>query len=350
MNKAIGLMVSIASTLSLTLAAQSNPEITNNTTVNNTRASALKANMRILQTLVELYAIDSGGVYPKNISDLIKAAKKYGHYQEIRNPYSGQQGFSNSITYGLAKTGCKEGFVYYQTPATVGIKDADTIPESSYEISGCLTGQQPIMNDTQPFVISNIEPEKPNVPSTDFQKTLSNLKSPDAETRYAAIIALVQQQDKRAVLPLIETLKDEDEDVRYSAAGALGELKDKRAVQPLIETLKEEAGFSEQRLLKVLGNLGDKRAVLPLIEALKDEEWSVREKAAKVLGELGDKRAVLPLIEALKDENEYIRKAAVTALGELEDKRAVLPLIEALKDEDEYVRAKAAEALGPTQR
>ncbi len=120
--------------------------------------------------------------------------------------------------------------MYYQTPATVGIKEAGTIPESSYEISGCLMGQQPLMNDTQPFVISNIEPEKPNVPSTDFQKTLSNLKNPDAETRYAAITTLVEQRDQRAVMPLIKALKDKDEKIRGLAILALGEFRDKRAV------------------------------------------------------------------------------------------------------------------------
>ena len=247
MKKAIGLLLSIASSLSVPLAAQS------------ARANALEANMYVLQVLLETYAVESGGIYPKNITDLIKEAKDQHYYKDITNPYSGAQGFNAAIADGLAKAGCKAGVVYYQTPATPGLKDA--IPDSTYEISACLMGQQPIMANGKPFVISNIKPKKSSVPSAELQtaeleKALSNLKSSDAETRYAAIQAFDTLQDERAVLPLIETLKDEDERVRVLAVLTLFGIGDQRAVPPLIEVFKDEDESFRVYAVEALEKLG----------------------------------------------------------------------------------------------
>ena len=118
-----------------------------------------------------------------------------------------------------------------------------------------------------------------------------------------------------------------------------------------------------------LGNIGNKRALKPLIEALEDEYWNVKQAAAKGLGNLGDKRAIRPLVSAL-GENEYAftRLAAASALSKLGEKkwediikgdgedymrlgncgdnRVLEPLVKALKDKDHSVRIKAARALG----
>ncbi len=169
---------------------------------------------------------------------------------------------------------------------TANMRILQTLPESSYEISGYLMGQQPLMKEVQPFVISNIESEKPSVFSTAFQKLLSNLKSPDVETRHAAVTTLAEQQDQRAVLPLIEVLKDEDLEIRINVVSALGHLR-------------------------------DQRAVLPLIAALKDKNVDVKKSAARALGNLGDKRAIEPLSELRNDSDSDIRILAVAALEKL---------------------------------
>jgi len=154
--------------------------------------------------------------------------------------------------------------------------------------------------------------------------------------------------------PLISALKDEDGDVREAAVMALGELKDPRAVEPLISALEDEYGNVRLKAAKVLEKINPKwreteeakRKVPEFISGLKDEDGSVRWNAAAALGELKDPRAVEPLISALKDEYSMVRLKAVMALGELKDPRAVEPFISALKDEDGGVRSAAARALG----
>lgn len=56
----------------------------------NSNIDQLKANMHIFQTMLETYAVDHKGMYPKNISELIKEAKenKFGsYYKNLKNPF-----------------------------------------------------------------------------------------------------------------------------------------------------------------------------------------------------------------------------------------------------------------------
>lgn len=56
----------------------------------NSNIDQLKANMHIFQTMLETYAVDHKGSYPKNISELIKEAQecKFGsYYKNLKNPF-----------------------------------------------------------------------------------------------------------------------------------------------------------------------------------------------------------------------------------------------------------------------
>jgi HEAT repeat protein len=59
-----------------------------------------------------------------------------------------------------------------------------------------------------------------------------------SEVRCAAVLALRDLNDPRAVQPLIATIKDDDPYVSAAAARALGEIHDPRAIQPLIDALE----------------------------------------------------------------------------------------------------------------
>lgn len=50
--------------------------------------SSVKANMHTLQTMIETYAVDTGGVYPSNMSELYQDATKnsYYYWRELDNP------------------------------------------------------------------------------------------------------------------------------------------------------------------------------------------------------------------------------------------------------------------------
>ena len=152
--------------------------------------------------------------------------------------------------------------------------------------------------------------------------------------RQAAVRALGQIGDARAVEPLIATLKHWDKDVQQAAAEALGEIGDAQAVEPLIVALsKFKTVMVRRAAAEALGEIGDAQAVEPLIAALSDKAEAVREGVAKALGKISDARAVDALIVALsKDKVVKVCQAAAEALGEIGDARAVGPLIAALSD------------------
>lgn len=66
---------------------------------NQTFVKELKANMHTLQTMVETYAVDWGGCYPKNLTALKQEATIPGkeYWKEIVNPITGKSGLGKSI-------------------------------------------------------------------------------------------------------------------------------------------------------------------------------------------------------------------------------------------------------------
>lgn len=49
--------------------------------------SSVKANMHTFQTMLETYAVDYGGVYPKDINELRKEATKKNYWRDVKNPF-----------------------------------------------------------------------------------------------------------------------------------------------------------------------------------------------------------------------------------------------------------------------
>jgi len=64
------------------------------------KISSVKANMHTLQTIVETYAVDWGGVYAPNTSGLKAEATIIGreYWKEFTNPFSGQSGTGKSYS------------------------------------------------------------------------------------------------------------------------------------------------------------------------------------------------------------------------------------------------------------
>jgi protein-tyrosine-phosphatase len=143
---------------------------------------------------------------------------------------------------------------------------------------------------------------------------------------------------------------DLDPDVREAAVRALGDLGDDRAVDPLIAALGQSQEIPlvwvREAIVRSLGKIGDARAVEPLIAELTDSDSGVRETAIASLGQIGDVRAVEPLIAVLGEPFHTLREAAIRSLGELGDARAVEPLIAVLGDRSDSLREAAATALG----
>ncbi|MEZ0370426.1 MAG: hypothetical protein ACAI44_15155 [Candidatus Sericytochromatia bacterium] len=53
------------------------------------KISSVKANMHMLQTTVETYAVDFGGIYPASVAEMVKEAKAREYWKEFANPFTG---------------------------------------------------------------------------------------------------------------------------------------------------------------------------------------------------------------------------------------------------------------------
>lgn len=125
--------------------------------------------------------------------------------------------------------------------------------------------------------------------------------------RMEAAKALSRSRDPRALAPLLAVLADANRDVRWAAIEALGDLGDRRAVPALVEYLKRPEAYRWGKRLaaSALGAIGDPAALEPLLGLLADEDPFVRRAAAMALLRLGDPGAlqkVAALVKAGTDE------------------------------------------------
>lgn len=63
------------------------------------KTSSIKTNMHTLQFMLETYAVDWGGVYPRNIRSLRQEAIARGYWEEFTNPYINPKGSGLSGLY-----------------------------------------------------------------------------------------------------------------------------------------------------------------------------------------------------------------------------------------------------------
>jgi HEAT repeat protein/beta-lactamase regulating signal transducer with metallopeptidase domain len=177
---------------------------------------------------------------------------------------------------------------------------------------------------------------------------LSVVNDENAAVRLAAVQALGQLSDPRAIDALVQAVRnDADARVREAAAEALGEIDSPRAVPGLIAALaSEKVAAVRAKVAWALGEIDDPRAVEALGAAVRDPEVQVRREVVWALGELEAPAAVPMLIPALRDSDVETRKRAAEALGQLESADAIDALSAATKDGNAEVRQEAVEALG----
>ena len=164
-----------------------------------------------------------------------------------------------------------------------------------------------------------------------------------ARVREAAMNALGEIADPRAVDPILPRLQDKDLKPRISAAIALGAIGNREAIPALIRSMGDPApevrlaaAAALEKLEEPLGRwiesaLGDDprgrqslilandaRAVEPLIAALSDPDWKCRRAAAFALAGFKDERAQKELVRMAGKWNPRDRMLAIAALGEVE--------------------------------
>lgn len=136
---------------------------------------------------------------------------------------------------------------------------------------------------------------------------------------------------------------------RMAAIHALGELGDPRAVVPLIRILERDMRARTgvwAAAIPALGMLGDPAAGKILIRALnkRDDDWLGREMAAEALGRIGAVSAIPALSHAARLADT--RESAIAALARIGTPASVPSLIEALDaSEPAATRQRAMEGL-----
>ena len=166
------------------------------------------------------------------------------------------------------------------------------------------------------------------------------LGSASGQSKMAAVDALGEIGDQRAVIPLIGLLKHGS----YAAVRALGKIGDPRAIPHLINVMGEGGDLAE-RACDAIAHFGT-RAVPALVDALKSSVVEQRRYAVQALGQIAPPEATQLLLERLNDKDNIVRVEAIHSLDKIGDRIAVTPLIGLLSDRDSEVAGTAAEALG----
>lgn len=142
-------------------------------------------------------------------------------------------------------------------------------------------------------------------PAVDLPAALETLATTrDTAARMTAVAELGRSRDPKALDALLRALRDANRDVRWAAIEALGELGDRRAVQPLAQYLrrKEAYRWGKRLVANALGALGGAEAVETLSTMLADPDPFVRRGAALALLRQGDP-ALLPRVSEVLREN-----------------------------------------------
>jgi HEAT repeat protein len=146
------------------------------------------------------------------------------------------------------------------------------------------------------------------------------------EVRWAAVIALGEVGDQRALPHLVSALKDKNRYIRYGAACVLTQLH----WQPDDESIKAYYFIALQKWDTVL-DLGSS-ATGPLTAMLGDPDPVFRQQVVELLGRIGDPDAQKTCQNALSDREASVRWAAVLASEKCNVPTARLPVILALRE------------------
>lgn len=106
-----------------------------------------KSNMHTLQTIVETYGMDSGGLYPENVETLYTVANQSSnpYWKDFKNPYSKYT--------GLGKAYANEG-----APPLEGLITYAISPDyKTYKIQGYDEKAEPLMERRDRFILTNGE-------------------------------------------------------------------------------------------------------------------------------------------------------------------------------------------------
>jgi HEAT repeat protein len=159
----------------------------------------------------------------------------------------------------------------------------DVLDAAGLELAGRLDDSAPAVKRAAALALGNIGGTQAIV-----ELLSERLKSPDVETRRAAVSTLTWLEAGSAYHAVLAAVHDPDAQVRHGAVAALGEMVDPRALPAIRERLAKDvdAGVRGEAAYR-LGKFGD-RTVMPALEtaAENDPDPIVRRWAAWALEQI----------------------------------------------------------------
>lgn len=174
---------------------------------------------------------------------------------------------------------------------------------------------------------------------------IEQLQAEDLEVRLAAVLALGEIGDMKAV-PALSELLSEDSQLTIATANALAQIGDRRAYDALLGKIGHPDAAVRQAVVAALNSLGHPDMLAATIDLLQDNDPHVRESAVKIAGYFAFNECVTLLLERTRDPDEKVRQTAIELIPYLENGPVLATLVEALEKETPAVRAAAARALG----
>ena len=143
----------------------------------------------------------------------------------------------------------------------------DVLDQAGLELTKRLDDPSPAVNRAAALALGNIGGTQAII-----ELLSERLKSPDVETRRAAVSALTWLEAGSAYHAVLAALNDSDAQVRHGAVAALGEMVDPRALPAIRERLTKDpdAGVRGEAAYR-LGKFGDRTVVAALEAAAKND-------------------------------------------------------------------------------
>ena len=172
------------------------------------------------------------------------------------------------------------------------------------------------------------------------------LQDDDAHVRASLIAALPATGIKDFVTPIRKALKDADPDVRIAAVWALHDYQEQRALNTTVEMLRDPVERVRCEVSRALGSYGSESTLDRLRELLFDENEvpTVKKAAITGLGFSETGASVDVLVEKLRDMTGELYEEIINALALKHDIKGLTRMVEIFKDAEPKIREKMSEA------
>jgi HEAT repeat protein len=175
-------------------------------------------------------------------------------------------------------------------------------------------------------------------------------KSTKLPMRFAAVTALGEIGDAKALPLMLELLRKGPAELQRPAANAIIYIGDTKSVTDLLAIGTSERSRGRLQAVRAIGGVlrdrPDERARVALEKLTTDDDLSVSLAAIAALGAMKAPASTKALAALARSYEPHRRRAAVEALGNLGDKSQVPVLLKALRARDDHVAGAAAWALG----